>query len=274
MISFKELAIYGGGVFAVVSVAALLVLPKPAEPSPAATAAPIVQPIHASDRVPDLVEIGSEPPAGVEADNAYIQRQIEAFLSARNGSPLTVIDAVDTSGSQRTEYCGTAQPKTGGPARSFSIVVWSNAPIEHTISNGPADCAEGLTLVRNGQAVPWEIARTERDTRLPASHEAQPLSNMAAPASASDPMYDHIDRVSTYAVLIGRGAACGVDVSEPARRVGVWLDRVAPPGSAAQRTLLPMLTQQGQYHAQQQASGRSPDDCATVARAIARFQWP
>lgn len=273
MISFKELVIYGGGVFALVGVTALLVLPKPAEPSPAATPAPIVQPIEASDRAPDLVDIGSEPPAGVEADSAYIQRQIEAFLSARNGSPLTVIDAVDTSGSQRTEYCGTAQPKTGGPARSFSIVVWSNAPIEHTISNGPADCAEGLTLVRKGHAVPWEIARTERDSRLAADHQDPPPANTAT-ASPSDPMYGHIDRVSTYAVLIGRGAACGIDVSEPARRVGVWLDRVAPPGSAAQRTLLPMLTQQGQYHAQQQASGRSPDDCATVARAIARFQWP
>lgn len=274
MISFKEIAIYGGGTFAVVCVAALLALPKPAAPPPATTSpAPTPQPIQASDMAPHLVEIGTEPPASVQADSAYIQRQIEAFISARNGSPLTVIDAVDTSGSQRTEYCGTARPRAGGPARSFSIVVWSHAPIEHTISNDPADCAEGLTLVRNGQAVPWEVARNEQDSRLLNSDQARPNANMAT-ESASDPMYDHIDRVTTYAVLIGRGAACGVDVSGPARRVGVWLDRVAPPGSAAQQTLLPMLTQQGQHHAQQQASGRSPDDCATVARAIARFQWP
>jgi hypothetical protein len=273
MKSFKEIAIYGGGTFAVVCVAALLALPKPATPTSAPTPAPAAQPIHASDMAPDLVEIGTQPPAGVEADSAYIKRQIEAFISARNGSPLAVINAIDTSGSQRTEYCGTARPETGGPVRSFSIVVWSNAPIEHTISNEPADCSEGLALVRNGQAVPWEVARDEQETRLLASQESQPHANTAT-VSASDPMYDHIDRISTYAVLIGRGAACGVDVSEPARRVGVWLDRVAPPGSAAQQTLLPMLTQQGQYHAQQQSSGRSPDDCATVARAIARFQWP
>jgi hypothetical protein len=87
-------------------------------------------------------------------------------------------------------------------------------------------------------------------------------------------MYALIDRVSTYAVMVGRGVGCGVDVSGPISRVGAWLDREAPPGSEAQRTLLLIYMQQTLYHAGQQVSGKSPDGCDTVARAIRNHPWP
>lgn len=45
-------------------------------------------------------------------------------------------------------------------------------------------------------------------------------------------------------------------------------------GGEAQRTLLPMFTQQTQYHAGQQVAGKSPDGCATVARAVREHPWP
>ena len=263
--AWREIAIFGGGTFLAVSAFAVIAMPRPAERAPVSVPEPeiTVQPIEIV-RDPQLVEIGQEPPPGVTPDSAYTKRQIEAFLSKRNGMPLEVTEVVDISGSQATTYCGTAL-SSDGSARSFSIVVWSKAPVEHTLSNEPASCSDGLTLVRDGQPIAWEAAQQERNA------DYTPIQ--ASPA-ARDPMYDHIDKVSTYAVLIGRGAACGVNTSAPAAKVGAWLDSVAPPGSQAQMTLLPMLMEQSRYHAQQQKNGQSPDNCATVARAIAGFHWP
>lgn len=273
--TLKEIGMFGGGTFAVVGAVALLLLPKnAAEAGPTPSSAAALPPSELSQSGPsEPVELGSPPPEGVELDSEYRRRQFTAFLSARAGETVEIVDAVEISGSQRTEYCGTAR-STQGSMRSWSIVLWSHAPIEHTISNEPADCPDGLTLVRDGQAVSWEDARSEQQADLQTYMAPPPAAPSTKGMSAPGSMHDHIDRVSTYAVLIGRGAACGIDTRGPAGRVGAWLDRVAPPGSAAQQTLLPMLMQQSRYHAEQQASGNTPDDCATVARAIRGHPWP
>ena len=273
--TLKEIALVGGGTFAVVGAIAFLLFPKNAAEAGTSSALAGAFPSSAPvQMLPGPVELGSPPPDGVELDSEYRRRQLAAFLSDRAGEAVEVVDAVEISGSQRTEYCGTARTTAGGPARSWSIVLWSDAPVEHTISNEPADCPGGLTLVRNGQAVSWDEARSERQADLQTDMALSPAAPSTQGSSSPGSMHDHIDRVSTYAVLIGRGAACGIDTRGPAGRVGAWLDRVAPPGSAAQQTLLPMLMQQSRHHAEQQSSGNSPDDCATVARAIRDHPWP
>lgn len=87
-------------------------------------------------------------------------------------------------------------------------------------------------------------------------------------------MFASIERVTTFAVLVGRGAGCGINVKPKIERVGRWLDRVAPPGSSGQQVLLPMFMQQVEYHARQQVSGRSPDGCAAVKRGLDDHAWP
>lgn len=83
-----------------------------------------------------------------------------------------------------------------------------------------------------------------------------------------------IDRLTTYAVLLGRGVGCGIETGPQMARVGRWLDRVAPPGSSDQRIYLPMFMAGVQQNASNQAQGRSPDNCNTVARAISQHPWP
>lgn len=83
-----------------------------------------------------------------------------------------------------------------------------------------------------------------------------------------------MDRLTTYAVVLGRATACGVDTSVGAQRVGAWMDRVMPPGSADQRTFLPIFVEGTQMHARRQASGQSPDTCAQVRTTYARMVWP
>lgn len=86
--------------------------------------------------------------------------------------------------------------------------------------------------------------------------------------------YAAIDRLTTYAVLLGRGVGCGIDTRSPMAKVGGLLDRVAPPGSTDQQVYLPMFMAGVEQNARAQATGRSPDSCNTVARAIRQHPWP
>ena len=84
----------------------------------------------------------------------------------------------------------------------------------------------------------------------------------------------NIDKLTTYAVVLGRAAACGGDIETPSRRVGAWMDKVFPPGSADQKTYLPVFMEGMRYHAQQQATGKSPDSCSSVLDTLRGFPWP
>ena len=41
-----------------------------------------------------------------------------------------------------------------------------------------------------------------------------------------------IDKLTTYAVILGRATACGINTKEASSRVGTWMDRTFPPASA------------------------------------------
>lgn len=284
MVTKREIIGLGGGTFLVVGVMSLVVIgfndgTKNPTPAPAVQAAP-------AKTVPPLVELGTPPPDGIGDQNTYTARQIAALVSKKLGKPYTLWRACETSGSQRTEYFGTAFPTSGGETRRYSIVLRSNAPMEFSseVDDSAWSCDDQRTLVESREVITTEkmlAEETERSKRiaeseaLEASPSSEPVSLVTGGGEPSQAqMYGYIDRVSTYAVLIGRGAACGVNTKGYAGRVGSWVDRVAPPGSSAQQTLLSQLMQGSYYHAQQQASGQSPDSCDTVARAISNFGWP
>lgn len=83
-----------------------------------------------------------------------------------------------------------------------------------------------------------------------------------------------IDQMTTYAVLLGRAAGCGMKPEYEYRRVGKWLDETFPPGSEDQKTYIPIFLAGLEYHAKQQASGKSPDTCSQVRRALSGTDWP
>lgn len=95
------------------------------------------------------------------------------------------------------------------------------------------------------------------------------LSQNSIAATASD-----IDKMTTYATILGRAVACGQDVEAPMRRVGKWMDRKFPPGTEDQQTYLPVFIEGIQYHAQMQKNGKSPDSCVAVARVFNKMPWP
>ena len=84
----------------------------------------------------------------------------------------------------------------------------------------------------------------------------------------------NIGRLTTYATLLGRGIACGVDTDIAAKRVGAWMDQVAPPGSKDQMIYLPIFAQGVEYHAKHQKDGLSPDSCKTLKKTFNTISWP
>lgn len=85
---------------------------------------------------------------------------------------------------------------------------------------------------------------------------------------------EDIDKLTTYAVLLGRASACSIDVGGPAKQVGAWLDRKFPPGSDDQQRYLPIFIAGMTHHAKQQKNGQSPDTCDDMRRVISTTPWP
>ena len=90
----------------------------------------------------------------------------------------------------------------------------------------------------------------------------------ASAASSAD-----VDRMTTYAVIIGRAIACGAADDKSVSQAGAWFDRTFPPGTADNRTYLPVFFAGIAHNAKMQAEGRSPDNCATVSREYRKMQW-
>lgn len=91
----------------------------------------------------------------------------------------------------------------------------------------------------------------------------------ALPASAQ---CAGVDQLSTYAVLLGRGAACKASIDGPSRRVGAWIDRT---WNGQEKSAMTMAFMIGMENAAKlQANGKSPDSCDKVREVILTTQWP
>jgi hypothetical protein len=80
-------------------------------------------------------------------------------------------------------------------------------------------------------------------------------------------------RLDNMALLLGRGAGCGLDTRRATGVVGAWFDLTFPPGSFEQKRYLTKFTTEIRRHAQEQQSGNSPDSCADIAEAFRTLRW-
>lgn len=61
------------------------------------------------------------------------------------------------------------------------------------------------------------------------------IVSVVEPLPANAASDTDIDRMTSYAVILGRAAGCGINTDKESRRVGKWMDRVFPPGSKDQK---------------------------------------
>lgn len=83
-----------------------------------------------------------------------------------------------------------------------------------------------------------------------------------------------VDKLTTYATILGRGIACGADTKSASQRIGRWIDKRFPPGTSDQKTYLPVFIEGTRYAAEQQKNGNSPDSCSQILRTFESFPWP
>ena len=83
-----------------------------------------------------------------------------------------------------------------------------------------------------------------------------------------------INRLTSYAVMLGRAVGCGLSTKDQASRVGKWMDQRFAPGSADQKMYLPIFSAGVRENAQRQSQGQSPDDCDTVREQFSLVDWP
>lgn len=94
-------------------------------------------------------------------------------------------------------------------------------------------------------------------------------SSAAQAASDAD-----INKLTSYAVMLGRAFGCGLSVTDQAGRVGSWMDRRFKPGSGDQQMYLPIFMAGVRDSADRQSRGLSPDNCSTVHEQFALVDWP
>lgn len=94
------------------------------------------------------------------------------------------------------------------------------------------------------------------------------------PAPARAASEAQLGEMSTYATILGRAAACNLDVRWPSRLVSDWLDDTFPPGSEEQQRLLGSFVEEMLANAALQRSDPGAASCAEVARTVQTFGWP
>lgn len=79
--------------------------------------------------------------------------------------------------------------------------------------------------------------------------------------------------ITTYAVFIGRAAACRESFDDPMKYVGTWIDTCFDDPRERSMQLV-IFANSVKYHAENQKNGNSPDSCSSVAKTFYSVTWP
>jgi hypothetical protein len=81
-----------------------------------------------------------------------------------------------------------------------------------------------------------------------------------------------LEVMALYATMIGRGVACGENITPPMLSVGRWMRRIFT--ASEQSRYLAVFVFGIENAARDQKSGASPDTCRSVSREFVRMKWP
>ncbi|WP_217513134.1 hypothetical protein [Vibrio metschnikovii] len=87
----------------------------------------------------------------------------------------------------------------------------------------------------------------------------------------------YTDKMASYATLLGRAAACKINIEVEMEKVGLWMDSWFDSLNIKnkERSMYLLTFMNGaELHAKQQLSGKSPDSCEQVKRAFKNTRWP
>lgn len=94
------------------------------------------------------------------------------------------------------------------------------------------------------------------------------LAGHAAAASDAD-----VRRLESFALLLGRGIGCELNTDQALAYINRWFEQTFPPVSADRQRNLARFREIARFHAQEQRSGESPDQCSNVSNAFKALGW-
>jgi len=116
-------------------------------------------------------------------------------------------------------------------------------------------------------------AAESRERELRARIEKQVELGRRPTAQSNAPTSDAVNRMTTYATVLGRAIGCNIDVGTETNKVGAWFDREFPLGKS-KPMYLGILAEGMKRNSEMQRQGRSPDSCASIRSQIQSFPWP
>jgi hypothetical protein len=89
-------------------------------------------------------------------------------------------------------------------------------------------------------------------------------------AAASDAEVRTLER---FGLLLGRGIGCDLNTDQAVAYINHWFEQTFPPVSADRQRNLAHFREITRFHAQEQRSGESPDECSNVSNAFKALGW-
>lgn len=80
-----------------------------------------------------------------------------------------------------------------------------------------------------------------------------------------------MDKMTSYAVMIGRAGACKIDTTDAMGKIARWSKTAL---GERDGYVLAIFAQGVDMAMKQQLNGSSPDSCYTVEKAFRTFPWP
>ena len=117
------------------------------------------------------------------------------------------------------------------------------------------------------------IAEQKRQDEIVWRHKITPYgASTTKPTSV--PNASDVDKLTTYAVVLGRSISCGVNTADVSKRIGRWFDEAFTLGTAGHATYLVVFSEGVKLNAEQQRAGHTPDSCTTITKNFNSFPWP
>ncbi|MGK0273605.1 MAG: hypothetical protein ACI88H_004287 [Cocleimonas sp.] len=114
----------------------------------------------------------------------------------------------------------------------------------------------------------------EKTKRLPTEALGAPINKSNTAVLKEE---DYTDKMASYATIIGRATACGINPEREITRVGKWMDRWFDTLNLSENmraSYLNIFMSGTEHHMNQQKNGDTPDSCRSVINSFDNTQWP
>ncbi len=155
--------------------------------------------------------------------------------------------------------------------RDYRFMVFS-LPSECRSQERYSSIIKSIELAKKNLSI--SIGKLQKDKKDESAHH---FNNKSVKKENYFSIDEYTDKMASYATLLGRAAACNINIESEIEKVGFWMDSWFDSLNIQnkERSMYLLTFMNGtEFHAKQQLSGQSPDNCEQVIRAFRNTRWP